>query len=153
MNGVIARVSKFGFQVEGDKLVGQDGKQKWYNLSKYEKGLTLDGLNKGDTVDYEANGKGFVTKLVKNASSVVTDTQVNTASQVESKPASYAPNDKDVRITRLSALSTAFGALSNLKSEGDSLDDLTGKAEVLSVRLTRYAMTGNFDENTEATNV
>lgn len=143
MNGVISRMSKFGFQVNGE--------DSWLNLSKYEKGLTLDGLNKGDTVSFDVNGKGYLTKLVKLGAVAATSTQTPPA------PASggfaqalrnAGDNDKDTRITRLSALSTAFGAPFTYFAsiEGSSVDEAVNSAKALAKELTRYALTGNFVE-------
>lgn len=155
VQGKVSRVSKFGFQLEGDAT-------KWFNVSKYEKSISLSAFSVGDTVEYEQNSKGYVTKLNKlqsanpnvnaggnsatNAQSV--SATVPAASGFDQAKANAVANatvnEKDLRITRLSALSTAFGALPLLKAEGDSLDDLTEKAEVLTEELVRYAMTGSF---------
>lgn len=146
MNGVISRLSKYGLQV--------NGADTWLNLSKYSKDVTLDGLNKGDTVDYEQNNKGYLTKLVKlGAGAAVAGQYAGAATSATATPsaavqavfgAGARDDQKDLRITRLSALSTAFGALASLGSEGDSVEDTLVRAEALAERLTRYATTGKF---------
>lgn len=146
MNGVISRLSPYGFQVEGNK--------DWINVSKFEKDIDLKNFAKGDNVSYEQNKKGYVTKLQKSTGAAF-------AAAVASLPDTDEPSaladlqpahsnsaasltDKDLRITRLSALSTAFGApYERLASaEGVSLEDAASAALLLAERLTQYALNG-----------
>lgn len=148
MKVLLSRVSKFGLQYEGDKTVDDAGKQKWYNLSKYEKDLSLTGFANGDTVTLEINAKGFVTKLEKVSGASVP--QPGTPSGVSSDPApahrsNATRNDADLRITRSSAVKTAFGEPFRVFAalEGQSLEDAENDALALAVRLTEYILNGS----------
>lgn len=150
MQVLLSRVSKFGLQYEGDKTVDDAGKQKWYNLSKYEKDLSLTGFANGDTVTLEVNAKGFVTKLEKVSGARRSAQQGQDAAPASSQPRTSngnmpSRNDADLRITRSSAVKTAFGEPFRVFAalEGQSLEDAENDALALAVRLTEYILNGS----------
>lgn len=152
MQTVLARVSKFGLQYEGDKTLDDKGKQKWYNLSKYEEGLTLAGFSKGDTVNLELNSKGFVTKLEKvsgaaQAPSTLASTpsEHHPAAGFDAAKANARNNETELRITRSSSVKTAFGEPFRVFAsvEGASLEDAVNLSLQLSERLANYILTGS----------
>lgn len=155
MQVVLARVSKFGLQYEGDKTVDDAGKQKWYNLSKYEKDLTLTGFSKGDTVTLEVNSKFFVTKLEKvsggSQQSAPNEAPASASSAPKVANGNSRSNDTDLRITRSSAAKTAFGEpfKTFASAEGASLEDAENKALALADRLTNYILNGLPAEKTK----
>lgn len=156
MNGVISRTSPYGFQVQGSA--------DWINLSKFDTtGLndSFKAAKSGDIVSYEVkvgkNGKAYLTALTLNGGQQpAAPAQITPSVQVvpgksQDAAAPRGPDDKDLRITRLSALSTAFGepyrAFAAL--EGVSTSEATEMSEVLAERLVRYALTGKFNNVAE----
>jgi hypothetical protein len=143
MTGTVTRVSKFGVQLNGS--------DKWVNLSRYEESLSLSGISKGDTVEYELNDKNYLTKIVKtskgSSAPAESASQAPAKSGFDSAKSNAAANEKDLRITRLSVLSTAFGTPFQVLAsrEGADLDEVTGLVETLADRLMLYATTGKFD--------
>lgn len=139
MNATLSRISKFGFQtVEG-------GSEKWVNVSKYEKGVTLDGLNKGDKVEYEVNSKGYLTKVSKSGGSSAPADQ-SAQPEASSSAKAYAPADNN-RGARQTAVNAAFGEPLRLfaSAEGTSVEEALGKAETLAQRLALFVTSGSFD--------
>lgn len=53
MQATIEKVSKFGVMIDGD----------WKNLSKFHKGVSLDGINAGDVVEIELQKDKYITAL------------------------------------------------------------------------------------------
>lgn len=140
IQAVLSRVSKFGFQTEAD------GDKKWFNLSKYEKVLKMDGLKKGDSVEYTLDSKGYLASASKSGSGAS-----SSPAQSSGQSHSTQSGSQNESIARAVALKAAFGEPLRLlaSAEGVPVEDALDRAEDLTKRMVRYLIIGSFDEPEE----
>lgn len=157
MRELVTRVSPYGFQTK------EQGPDVWLNTSKFAKGVTMDGVENGSTVEYEfkagANGKRYLTKL-SVVGAAAPSAAAEPAPQAEATSSSgaskyqYNRNGLSESSARANAVQAAFGpALEAFLSKAETVGDAVEQAEGLSDRLTRYILTGKFDEELEETHV
>lgn len=114
MRATIEKVSKYGIMLGGD----------WKNLSKFHKGVSLDGFSSGDEVDVTLQKDKFITSLAhangesnggSNGRQEVSETGNTNASQHTGSTGrgltngNYS-NARQETITRLSVISSVLGS-------------------------------------------
>lgn len=144
MIATIERVSKFGVMIDGN----------WKNLSKFHKGVSLEGFSKGDRVEIELEKDIFITSLthaeVSNERQEKKEFTNKTTQQDINRPSlrEELETNRTAAISRQSAYNAVMGSpwLGEFYKAMD-YSEAVSEAMTLIEKLSQYAQNGNSNNN------